>query len=643
MKQALWQGGACNWRITLVNRERDGNVVVRQGVAPVTVYVGTAGIALFLLELFRMTGGGDVRRVVEGALHHSMSRVGEVTSAQFGLFTGRIGVAYVLARSGAVLGVDHYVDEAKRILSGLADHEHDDPALDVIAGAAGAIAALLKMREVLEPALPLEMAERLGEKLLRYARCEPIGWSWPGQGGSAIRNLTGFAHGASGIGSALLELHAATGKGNYRYAAEQAFAYERQFYSNEVGNWPDFRNMELWGHPPGYMWAWCHGAPGIALARIRAYEITDDPVYKSEALAAVKSTMDPFREQDGNYSLCHGVAGNSDVMLEAADTFHDEQLRERVEQRALIDADTHELKGTAWPCGTKQGADDPGLMLGEAGIGSFFLKLAGHAPSILLIRGAGDSKASEPDASYTAMQQRHIDAFFGRTRRILECWPPDEGGVETGILNAENGGSAVAVTTSYDMIRDSIQGQTDPIRRLRLEDAFLVEAVRYRMTWGIQDYCEDTLRELTRCDVQNVNWNSGKACLSQNARLFETKWDWDAFLKTDFKGGATPAQPFIAPACWDGVPYVAWRHRGVIRVRKLTAFAAVVLKCVRVPTALPEIVAKMANHDSDTAFEKTLTRRVRAQLANGLRAGIVDWDMAPAWEGRAVARKARKQ
>ena len=64
---------------------------------------------------------------------------------------------------------------------------------------------------------------------------------------------------------------------------------------------------------------WCHGAPGIALSRLRAYEITGDERSKAEALIALQ-TARAFTElalQTGtmNFCLCHGLAGNAEVLL----------------------------------------------------------------------------------------------------------------------------------------------------------------------------------------------------------------------------------------------------------------------------------------------------------------------------------------
>jgi hypothetical protein len=70
--------------------------------------------------------------------------------------------------------------------------------------------------------------------------------------------------------------------------------------------------------PRSYSVAWCHGAAGIALARLRAYELTQLPVLKHEAEVALETTFvhteAVLRSGAGSYSLCHGLLGNAETL-----------------------------------------------------------------------------------------------------------------------------------------------------------------------------------------------------------------------------------------------------------------------------------------------------------------------------------------
>src|SRR5262249_7884271 len=84
---------------------------------------------------------------------------------------------------------------------------------------------------------------------------------------------SGFSHGAAGLALALLELHSITGRLDFRDAARRAFDYEETLFDPHRGNWADLRR------PSGtsrFELAWCNGAPGIALARLRAAVLDPD-------------------------------------------------------------------------------------------------------------------------------------------------------------------------------------------------------------------------------------------------------------------------------------------------------------------------------------------------------------------------------
>src|SRR4029453_9706020 len=89
-----------------------------------------------------------------------------------------------------------------------------------------------------------------------------------------------------------------------------------------AGNWPDLREdsqrVRPPDAPPPCATLWCHGAPGIALARLRAGEPGAGDGFEAEARQALQTTARSIRAElaGGNYSLCHGLAGNAEVLAE---------------------------------------------------------------------------------------------------------------------------------------------------------------------------------------------------------------------------------------------------------------------------------------------------------------------------------------
>ena len=141
---------------------------------------------------------------------------------------------------------------------------------------------------------------------------------------------------------------------------------------------------------PSYGIAWCHGAAGAGLARLRAYELTGDPVLREEAMIAVRTTASALQAQMPgqfvNYSLCHGQFGNAELLLEAAESLGEQQMLDFTKALATQAADVHERHHQPWPCGVMGAGETPGLMLGLAGIGHFYLRLDDPKAASSLLR-----------------------------------------------------------------------------------------------------------------------------------------------------------------------------------------------------------------------------------------------------------------
>jgi len=268
---------------------------------------------------------------------------------------------------------------------------------DIMSGYAGAIPVLLQLSRRYQRSAWIELASRWGDRIAGAASKSAEGWSWktidiPPQ--AAGRNLTGFSHGTAGIGWAFSELSDATGEPRFRTAAEETFRYERTFYSPDHENWPDFRDyLRPPGSPPGpsFGTAWCHGAPGIALSRLRAWRLTGDRRAREEAEAAIRTTRRWLELPDSvraGFSLCHGCAGNADVLLEAQSELGLPDLRGAAEKVGYLGIEQFESQRLPWPCGLQGAGETANLMLGTAGIGYFYLRLANQAvPTVLLIGG----------------------------------------------------------------------------------------------------------------------------------------------------------------------------------------------------------------------------------------------------------------
>ncbi|HEX8171895.1 MAG TPA: lanthionine synthetase LanC family protein [Thermoanaerobaculia bacterium] len=392
-RDAIWDGDRCNWLGDSMEAYGGEWKVAHKSFGP-ELYSGTIGIALFLASLHRMRPDPLLATTARGAARQSLSRADDVPPPlRHALYSGWSGMAFALLEIARLLDDRAMRRDALRLAAGVRAASLDPLSLDVISGAAGAILGLLAIDHRLGEHRHLHEATRFGEHLLAQAHRDGEAWSWttmPPMGAAAQKDLNGFSHGAAGIALALAELFARTGDSRWMEGAKGGFAYERQSFSPEQQNWPDFRSFASPNpRQPGYSTAWCHGAPGIGLSRVRAFELTRDETLRREAEAAIAGTYRPLTvaTQADNFSLCHGLAGNAELFLVAADAFGDERYRAAAE--LVGDRGIHAVHAprNPWPCGVMSGGETPNLLLGTAGIGYFYLRLydSRAVPSVLLV------------------------------------------------------------------------------------------------------------------------------------------------------------------------------------------------------------------------------------------------------------------
>lgn len=636
-RKALWEGAVCTWEV--LEPQPDPESQGRTTRAEGQLYQGAAGIAWFLGELYRAAGDAEVGRAARGGLEHALAR-GDHLSDLFGFHSGRVGLAWVAFRLAGIFERPDYAERARRLLGPLAGRESQDSGLDVVGGAGGAIPACLDLAgkagwDELRP-----IARELGEHLIGRAQRRPDGWSWATGGEGAVRNLTGFAHGASGMGLALLELAQATGDGRFRFAAEMAFLHERRLFNEERSNWPDLRHKDLGdalffqrmdelrravrdGKPPvyeeRYMTAWCHGSPGIGLARLRAFELTGQDVYRKEAEAALRSTLHAVEDElsrGGNYSLCHGIGGNCELPLLAAELLGDPELRQVVERAAREGLETYEARGRPWPCGTRGGVPDPSLLVGEAGIGAFYLRLADpETPSVLLLRPRAmetrGGAAAEGASRFREFARESVDDFFATTLRVWSRLAPPGPALPSWGPGREPLARA-PVEEAHEILAARL-GEESGELRARLEDAFEPERVRYELTRELVDFTEGVLRRLVRPAWEEIDLRGATFTLTSGTRLLSARQDWQSWLGTS--GSEPPPE--------SGVSFLCHPEGNDVRCRRVGPMAALVLEAASEPASLDEIVARVAEAAGIARPGEELAGKIRAQLRELYGADLV--------------------
>jgi type 2 lantibiotic biosynthesis protein LanM len=364
--------------------------VVHRSFGP-DLYGGTSGIALFLARLYSVTQEKLFKKTAEAAIEATLLKMQEWAPAQnFGFYSGLAGIGYALAEMAPLIGREDLEQKSMQTLEKLPRQNITMQTWDIISGSAGIIPVLLRLHQKFGHDFLLSLAVQHGDMLLQGANRNPENWSWTTIPGVAQKDLTGFSHGTAGIAWALLELHSISKEQRFMDAAMAAIRYERHWYDAAQENWPDFRSEGQPGTQVCGM-AWCHGAPGIGLARIRSGQLLHDDQCHTEADIALRTTTRSLsaamQSPQGNCSLCHGNMGNAELLLAAGDALEDSTSLNVVFSVADEAMQKYRLAHNAWPCGVLNGGENPGLMLGLAGIGYFYLRLFDRSktPSILLV------------------------------------------------------------------------------------------------------------------------------------------------------------------------------------------------------------------------------------------------------------------
>lgn len=401
-RDAVWSDGACNWMCWTSTFINGGWSPSCQALGPsehnplagVNLYSGTAGIGLFLARLTAITSDPIHRRTLTGIVNQIIQQ--PMHGGSVGFYSGLAGIYYTLIESGYTLEQQHLIDRGLSGLGGLQDSELQPASLDVIEGSAGLIPVLLCVASRFDRSDLLDLAVQHGQYILNEAHRSDDGWSWDTVPVPVRRHLTGFSHGASGIAFALVKLYATTGESRFLDAARQAMNYERSQFDESNQNWIDHRLSDSPDADSRVIFRslWCHGAPGIALARLAARTaLPDDPevcVDMDASLATTAADLEHLRMPgERDWCLCHGLGGNSDVLITASDALSDRKWRDRAEVVGHWGIDHIQGDHIPWPCNFGGEGEHPGLMTGLSGVGHFYLRLfdSDRTPSALIPAG----------------------------------------------------------------------------------------------------------------------------------------------------------------------------------------------------------------------------------------------------------------
>ncbi|OLE13934.1 MAG: hypothetical protein AUI36_39490 [Cyanobacteria bacterium 13_1_40CM_2_61_4] len=271
------------------------------------------------------------------------------------------------------LGEEELLSLAQKSAERVTEHSIDcDQRYDLVSGAAGAILALIRLYRTAPREWLLSRANDCGSMLLKRSQVTGDGrrcWStMPGT------PLIGMSHGATGIAYALLRLYEFSGTKSFGQAAMESVAYERALFDEKAGDWPDLR-FRGESRSDAFTTTWCHGAPGIGLARIATLDLLNDPSIRLEIEHAVRATAQ-FGVRGVDH-VCCGNFGRIEFLSTAGIRVARPEWCEMARKFAsrVLDA-RFEGGGYRLFQNLPRGISAPGFFQGMAGIGYSLLRLA---------------------------------------------------------------------------------------------------------------------------------------------------------------------------------------------------------------------------------------------------------------------------
>ncbi len=353
------------------------------GIIPVQadLYDGLAGLALFYGYLGELTSTKENTLFARKILN-TLTESRSLQPTIIGAYSGLAGLVYTLTHLGVLWSDAQLIKQALAHARQLDQLLVDDKVLDVIGGAAGAIPCLLGLYRVTKDASVLAIAVRCGDHLLANA---------VETGGIAYwltvddtTPLVGLSHGATGIVKALQQLAIMSGEQRFTRLAAKGLAFEASQFDEVADNWPDLRSHDDGGHSSKKTFSpiWCHGAPGIGLARLVSYQ--QDP--SESVLQQLRRAAQIVITTDiQSHSMCHGSLGNLDLLLELQKLpeFADLQPAMRGKLTEVLQSAAE----TGWYCGNQADVETVGLMTGLSGIGYQLLRMVNpeRVPSVLAL------------------------------------------------------------------------------------------------------------------------------------------------------------------------------------------------------------------------------------------------------------------
>ncbi|MDF2514782.1 MAG: hypothetical protein K0R59_78 [Sphingobacterium sp.] len=405
------------------------------------LFQGNSGIALFFLGRYAYSRSEADLRIAERTMDVVWDHLERHPPQAFGLFTGVSGIIYTYIRLHELGSKGPYLRRAYELCFTYQDQlVQRTIKADLLSGYSGTLFVLTLLYHHMQERVLLDMIQQLIDRLVAEARPSEKGLKWDyNKSKSAYDSLTGFSHGASGIAYTLLQVAAYFDNKALVYLAEEALAYEMQYFDTDFENWLDLRlgshrlqtdnihHWELKNFRPHIreLNSWAHGAAGGGLARLAAWRATGKAAYLDQCRGIARKCSKAILHSDRpDYTLCSGYTGLLPFMLAYPHTAQDYsgELLLHVIDKAQ---QQYEAIGS-YNSYISAGPDDYGLLSGITGIGYSILQLLDSGmPSVLSPKLPAAHSPKQPgiNLELETLQLGLLEKYYPLTMQQLKQEP----------------------------------------------------------------------------------------------------------------------------------------------------------------------------------------------------------------------------
>ncbi|SFQ22743.1 type 2 lanthipeptide synthetase LanM family protein [Salibacterium halotolerans] len=334
------------------------------------LYDGLSGITLYLAAFAHEEGedfktiGEDTFRSIKHLLDNSL------LSSHFSAYYGVASYVYFTEKLREWKMINEkqafkiYEDFCGKVIA----HYEDISSFDFIGGAAGVLKVLSLLYKKHKIISAKKAADLVFQSLTARASVQEDTMYWADKQAFNNNVLAGFSHGLTGICFALSEYAAVSSiktKEQVSDVINRALRYEDILFNEERDDWIDNRkDYTAYSHP-----FWCHGAAGILLGRVLIQQNMGSACQVNHIDDALTTTIQNGADHKQGNSLCHGLLGNLDILLEIRNAPFLKSRKQEIDQTidAWMSKYVSEMEDSGWNNGVEKDFSGLGLMLGRTG------------------------------------------------------------------------------------------------------------------------------------------------------------------------------------------------------------------------------------------------------------------------------------